>query len=94
MSYYGYTLVRPAFYDSMFSARFAQDEDSTKMLDIIFGNLVFDPGMNFKSQNFYDYFDSMVIRNNTDFASFYAGSEESEKEYLKSLNEAFANFGE
>ena len=93
LSYYGYTLVRPAFYDSMFSARFAQDEDSTKMLDIIFGNLVFDPGMNFKSTGFYGYFDSMVINNNTDFASLFAGRKESEEAYIQSLNEAFANFG-
>ena len=93
MSYYGHTLVRPEFYDSLFSARFAQDEDSTKMLDIIFGNLVFDPGMNFKSTGFYGYFDSMVINNNTDFASLFAGRKESEEAYIQSLNEAFANFG-
>ena len=93
MSYYGHTLVRPEFYDSLFSARFAQDEDSTKMLDIIFGNLVFDPGMNFKSSNFYGYFDEMVIKNNTDFTSYFAGRKESEEAYIQSLNEAFANFG-
>ncbi|MBE6613566.1 MAG: hypothetical protein E7632_13860 [Ruminococcaceae bacterium] len=93
MSYYGHILVRPEFYDSMFSTRFAQDEDSTKMLDIIFGNIVFDPGMNFKSTGFYSYFDDMVIRNNSDFASLYSSREASELSYIASLTEAFANFG-
>ena len=63
------------------------------ILDIIYGNLVFDPCMNFKSTGFYGYFDSMVINNNTDFASLFACRKESEEAYIQSLNEAFANFG-
>ncbi len=93
MSYYGYKYVRPAFYDSLLSNRFAQDEQSMDMLDIIFNNIVFDPGMNFKSTAFYSYFDNMVISNNTDFASYYASNLSSEESYLKSLNESFATFG-
>ena len=93
LSYYGYTHVRPEFYDSMFSARFAQDEDSPKMLDIIFNNMVFDPGMNFLSKNYYGYFDNMVMSNNTNFTSFFTTREKSENEYIESLNESFANFG-
>jgi len=93
MSYYAYRLVRPEFYDSLFSTRFAQDEDSTKMLDLIFGNVVFDPGMNFKSIGFYEYFDHMVVTKDTNFASRYSKSETAELNYIKSLSEAFANFG-
>ena len=93
LSYYGYTYVRPEFYDSMFSARFAQDEDSPKMLDIIFNNMVFDPGMNFLSKNYYGYFDNMVMGKDTNFASYYANREKSEKKYIDSLNESFVNFG-
>lgn len=93
LSYFGYTYVRPEFYDSMFSARFAQDEDSPKMLDIIFNNMVFDPGMNFLSKNYYGYFDNMVMGKDTNFASYYANREKSEKKYIDSLNESFVNFG-
>ena len=49
--------------------------------------------MNFKSHNFYGYFDSMVMSQTSDFASFYQSSLESEENYLKTLNESFENFG-
>lgn len=93
MSYYGNKLVRPKFYDSMLSVRFAQDEETVDMLDLIYNNIDYDPGMNFKSQNFYGYFDSMVMSQTSDFASFYQSSLESEENYLKTLNESFENFG-
>ncbi|MBE6612794.1 MAG: hypothetical protein E7632_09915 [Ruminococcaceae bacterium] len=93
LSYYGYKLVRPEFYDSMFSVRFSQDEDSTKMLDIIFDNIVFDPGMNFSSPGFYSYFDNMVMNNVKNFSSYYSSREAAELKYIEELNESFANFG-
>ena len=93
MSYFGLKYVRPAFYDSLLTNRFAQDKESMDMLNIIFTNIVFDPGMNFKSTNFYGYFDDFVVSNNTDFASYYASRLSSEESYLKSLNDSFAAFG-
>ena len=93
MSYYGHKLVRPKFYDSLLSVRFAQDEETIDMLDLIWANIDYDPGMNFKSQNFYGYFDDMVKAGTSDFASFYQSSLESEENYLKTLNESFENFG-
>lgn len=93
MSYYGHKLVRPKFYDSLLSVRFAQDEETIDMLDLIWANIDYDPGMNFKSQNFYGYFDQMVKNGTSDFASFYQSSLESEENYLKTLNESFENFG-
>ena len=77
----------------MLSVRFAQDEETVDMLDLIYNNIDYDPGMNFKSQNFYGYFDSMVMSQTSDFASFYQSSLESEENYLKTLNESFENFG-
>ena len=44
MSYYGNKLIRPKFYDSLMSVRFAQDEETVDMLDIIFNNRVYDLG--------------------------------------------------
>ena len=93
MSYYGNKLVRPKFYDSLLSVRFAQDEETIDMLDLIWANIDYDPGMNFKSANFYGYFDQMVINGTSDFASFYQSSLASEENYLKTLNESFENFG-
>ena len=93
LAYYSYTYFRPAFYDSLMSSRFAQDARSVEMLDIINTNLVYDPGMQFSSPGFYSYFDGLVMQNNTNFTSRYNTYLESETAYLKTLNEAFANFG-
>ena len=93
MSYYGHKLVRPKFYDSLLSVRFAQDEETVDMLDLIYDNIDYDPGMNFKSAAFYYYFDSMVISGKSDFASYYQSNLSSEQNYLKQLNESFENFG-
>lgn len=93
MSYYGNKLVRPKFYDSLLSVRFAQDEETIDMLDLIWANIDYDPGMNFRSKAFYQYFDDMVIKNTSDFASFYQANLASEEDYLKTLNESFENFG-
>ena len=93
LSYFGNKLIRPKFYDSLMSVRFAQDEETVDMLDIIFNNIDFDPGMNFRSQNFYGYFDSMVSRGNSDFASYYQSSLASETRFIEKLNTSFENFG-
>ena len=63
------------------------------MLDLIYDNIDYDPGMNFKSAAFYFYFDNMVINGTTDFASYYQSNLSSEENYLKQLNESFENFG-
>ncbi len=93
MSYYGNKLVRPKFYDSLLSVRFAQDEETIEMLDIIYNGIIYDPGMNFKSNSFYYYFDDMVIHNNTNFESFYTRSLKKEQIYIDLLNKSFAAFG-
>ncbi len=92
LNYYGYNIVRPEFYDSLLSVRFAQDEETIKVLDIIFDNITYDPGMSFKSRNFYNYFDNMVMSNSNKFSSTYAAKEKGEMKYIASLTEAFENF--
>lgn len=92
MSYYGHTIVRPKFYDSLLSVRFAQDSETVDMLNLIFDNIVCDPAMNFKSKAFYGYFDSMVMEKKTDFASYYQKNEAAELAYIEQLNESFADF--
>ena len=93
MSYYGNRLIRPKFYNSLMSVRFAQDEETVDMLDIIFNSIDFDPGMSFKSANFYFYFDNMVRQGSSDFASYYQSSLASELDYIERLNTAFESFG-
>lgn len=92
MSYYGHTLVRPKFYDSLLSVRFAQDSETVDMLNLIFDNIVCDPAMNFTSKAFYGYFDSMVKDKKADFASYYQKNESTELAYIEQLNESFSGF--
>ena len=53
LNYYGYTTITPAVYETSLKGRFARDEDSKKMLDIISENrtsclgLVFIPNTSF-----------------------------------------------
>lgn len=42
MSYYSYTIVRPAYYDSVLSLRFMQDPQSRAVLDTMFESISFD----------------------------------------------------
>lgn len=39
MAYYSYKIVRPDFFDIMLDGKVARDEESTEMLDIIYGNM-------------------------------------------------------
>ncbi len=93
MSYYGNKLVRPKFYDSLLSVRFAQDAQTVEILDIIYDGIIYDPGMSFKSKGFYDIFDYLVCNNMSDFASFYSQRISAEEAYIAQLNESFADFG-
>ncbi len=42
MSYYSYSIVRPAYYDSVLSLRFMQDPQSRNVLDTMFSSISFD----------------------------------------------------
>jgi len=42
LSYESYKTVRPAYYDVALKSKFARDDESEKMLDIIFSGIVYD----------------------------------------------------
>ena len=44
LGYYGEQIVKPAYYDVSLKGQAARDAESLEMLDIIFGNLVYDVG--------------------------------------------------
>lgn len=45
LAYYGKEIMLPAYYDKQITYRMLRDEDSGRMLDIIFGNRVYDLGV-------------------------------------------------
>jgi len=74
--YLGYLsgeMVLPLYYDVLLDTKFARDEESSEMLDIIFGNSAYDIGMVYS--NFNNLFYTLVYMHrdgNPDFASYYA----------------------
>lgn len=45
MAYASYTILRPAYYETTLRTKLSQDPQSARMMDIIFDNLDYDPGM-------------------------------------------------
>ena len=87
----------PAYYDLVLGTKLSRDEDSREMLELIFDNIVYDPGVNYFgfSSNIMPLFyllHSMVIREGSgDFASWYAryapGAESEIKQFVEAVSE-------
>lgn len=54
LAYEGQRLLTPAYYDQTLIGQYTRDEESTEMLDIIFGSRVYDVGMYYKIGNYRD----------------------------------------
>ena len=89
--------VIPAYYDVLLAGKLARDEDSTKMLDILFDSITYEIGGNYFgfSSGFNDLFYTLgnyvVMNGNSDFASLYAKNEKSAQQtidkFYKALDE-------
>ena len=77
MSYISNDTTIPAYYDVTLSGKLARDEDSSKMMDIIFDNIVFDAGVNYfgfdsnMQRLFYVLSELVIQKDSADFASWY-----------------------
>ncbi len=80
--------VIPAYYDVLLAGKLARDEDSTKMLDILFDTITYEIGGNYFgfSAGFNDLFYTLgnyvVMNGNSDFASLYAKNEKSAQQTI------------
>jgi ABC-type glycerol-3-phosphate transport system substrate-binding protein len=85
-----YEIIRPAFYDKALAGKFARDEESAEMINIIRGGLSFDFGMIYS----YELDGIAIIFRNTPTVKTFASSYESKRKTyetkLKQLNEKFA----
>ena len=80
MSVFSHDTVQPAYFNVLLTEKLARDADSIEMLDIIFGGIVYDPGMNYFgfNNNFQQLFygiSNLINKGSSDFASFYAKNE-------------------
>ena len=82
LAFYSADTTIPAYYDVVLGEKLARDDDSRKMLDIIFDGIVYDAGSNFLGQtnnmfNLYYTIPFMIFRNGSgDFASWYGRYEQ------------------
>ena len=74
--------VRPTYYDVMLKSKLSRDEDSGRMLDIIFDSLTYDVGVVYGLAGISDKVTTMLSNNAIDIASFYASNQ-------KLLNKSF-----
>lgn len=83
LGYYNGEIVIPAFYDILLGQKISRDENSVKMLDIIFNNTVYDLGVNL---GMYSILNTVVSSSGTDFASYYA---KNEKAFNKTVSDYY-----
>ena len=82
----------PAFYETLLKSKLARDNDSEEMLEIVFGNRVFDWGDTVYCPEIRDgQFSAMMKNNKRDIASIAA---KLEKTMSKKINDAITAFEE
>lgn len=97
LAFYSADTTIPAYYDVVLGEKLARDDDSRKMLDIIFDGIVYDAGSNFLGQtnnmfNLYYTIPFMIFRDgNGDFASWYGRYEKGALGELEQLLEDIKN---
>lgn len=79
------TTLTPAFYDVSLRTKSARDDESEDMLDIIFGNKIYDIGVLFSLTSLDSTLNNMVSGRKTDFASTF----EKTKDKMQSAVELF-----
>ena len=82
-----YTLL-PAYYDITLKTKFARDDESSEMLDIIFANRIYDMGQIFGWGNAESFF-NQVSQNKNTLASFWEKSEAKMSAALEKTMNAF-----
>lgn len=93
LAYESMTTTIPAYYDVLLTGKFARDEESVEMLNIIYANIVYDMGMNYFGFDagfnalFYMIPQMIAQSKNTDLASFYKKNEKAAQKTIDRLFE-------
>ncbi len=94
MSAEGYKTVRPAYFDIALKNKYAYDEDSAEMLDIIGNTIVLDFSYIYSDYGGFAWtlMNMLTPSNKNDFASYVAKNEKKAQKRVDKLNEFFASF--
>ena len=89
----GYMDVVPKYYDVVLKNKFARDEESAVMLDIIRDGISFNFGWvhSIPMNSIGAFYSDLVQKNDTDFASYYA---KNEAKYVTALEDIVAKYKE
>ncbi len=96
LAYESQSTTMPAYYDVLLTGKFARDEETVEMLDIIYSNIVYDYGMNYCgfsagfSALFYMIPQLIAQKKSTDLSSLYAKNEKQAQKALDDLAEKMA----
>ncbi len=88
LSYQGYTKLLPALYDTVLTGKCARDADSVEMLDMIFGNTVYDIGMIYDFGGIRSELRNIFKKLDGSFASTFASLESKVNENIAKLTDA------
>ena len=90
LGYYGQKTVLPAYYDVNLVGQSSRDEESEAMLDIIFGNVVYDIGYIYRVGPYNKELIYMLRAGDTSFASRYDSLLGKAETSLKTINTAYS----
>jgi hypothetical protein len=95
MSAEGYKIVTPAYYDVALKTKFARDEESAEMIDLVLAGRTFDFGYMYDGWNgMAFYLQTMMAAKNTNFASFYASNEKKVLKYYDRVVESYKEYNQ
>lgn len=90
MCAYGAKEVVPAFYDVSLKTKYARDDDSEEMLDLIKSSTIYDIG--YVSGGTFQSIGRDLFYNKSDFSSHYASNENAALAKLETFNQDYAHF--
>ena len=86
MAHYSSDTLVPAYYEKLLGGKFARDDDSVEMLDIIFDSLVFDIGFCYDNWvGCYSALGTLLNQGSTDLVSFAASRMSTYEEHYRTL---------
>lgn len=88
-AYYASEMITPAYYDVALKTKYARDDESQKMLDIIYENRWCDLGNLYNVGEVLTGMTSLVTSGKNSFASMIASKESNIESTLEAINEAF-----
>jgi len=86
LCYEGYKTVIPTYYDVVLSSKYARDEESVEMLEIIHAGRIYDVGYFSNMPSEISSIGANLVRNNAEFASYYAANEAKALQKIEEIN--------